>query len=356
MVASTQHLRGKTSPDEQRRPFRLKRRPEERVRLLGQVMDMVKAEEVLHFVANHVAQGKRAIVANHNAHSLYLLRTDTELQAFYNRADLVEVDSRPLLMWAQFTGRSSRAFHRCTYLDWREDFWEIAAVHGWRVFYLGAAPGVAATAADNLRKARPELKLAVRDGFFDMSADSPESRDVLDEINAFAPDVLMVGMGMPRQEIWIHRNYDALRPCVVLPVGAAFDYEAGVQRAAPRWMGRLGVEWLFRLVVDPRRLFHRYCVEPWRLIGLLAEDGLNTARNRREARLKERRRLAIPAAQTPRRRASDQRGQVEAGPTLSQIVLGRAPATPASGDIADPATRAAPTSPTRERSPLATRS
>jgi len=310
-------------PPPQRRPFRLKRRPEERVRLLGQIMDMVKAEEVMHFVANHVAQGKRAIVANHNAHSLYLLRGNAELQAFYDKADLVEVDSRPLLMWARMTGRSSRAFHRCTYLDWRDDFWEIAATFGWRVFYLGAAPGVAETAAANLRRARPGVHIGVRDGFFDMTSGSEEAQGVIDEINAFAPDVLMVGMGMPRQEIWIRRNYDALKPCVVMPVGAAFDYEAGVQRAAPRWMGAMGVEWAFRLVADPRRLFHRYCVEPWRLIGLLVEDAAASRQLLREAALGERRVQAAPPPDSLRRRASDQRGQGAAGPTLSDVVLGR---------------------------------
>lgn len=291
-------------------PFRLKRRPEERVVLLGQTMDMVKAEEVLHFIAGHVAQRKRAIVANHNAHSLYLLRANAELQAFYDRADLVEADSRPLLMWARLTGRSSRAFHRCTYLDWREDFWNIAAARGWRVFYLGGGPGIAEKAADLIRKARPGVNIAVRHGFFDMTQDSAGARGVLDDIAAFAPQVLMVGMGMPRQEIWIHRNYDALPPCVVLPVGAAFDYEAGVQRAAPRWMGRMGVEWLFRLAVDPRRLFSRYCVEPWRLLGLLVDDAVATVRSRREAARRERRRTsAPPPLDAPRRRASDRRGR-----------------------------------------------
>lgn len=307
MIASLGTRRAEAAPAP-RHPYRLKRRPEERVRLLGQIMDMVKAEEVMHFVANHVAQGKRAIVANHNAHSLYLLKNNAELQAFYDRADLVEVDSRPLLMWARFTGRSSRAFHRCTYLDWRNDFWEIAATHGWRVFYLGSAPGVAETAAANIRQARPGVNIAVRDGFFDMSEGSAEAEAVLAEINAFKPDVLMVGMGMPRQEIWIHRNYDALHDCVVMPVGAAFDYEAGVQRAAPRWMGRMGVEWLFRLVADPKRLFHRYCVEPWRLLGLLVDDALVSREQRELARRTERRKTVVPPSETPRRRASDQRG------------------------------------------------
>ncbi len=325
MLASIGRLGGERAAA-QRYPFRLKRRPEERVTLLGQTMDMVKAEEVLHFIANHVVQGKRAIVANHNAHSLYLLRGDAELQAFYNRADLVEVDSRPLLMWARLTGRNSRAFHRCTYLDWREDFWEIADAHGWRVFYLGGAPGVAEKAAVSIRKARPGARVAVHDGFFDITPGSAEARSVLDDITTFAPNILMVGMGMPRQEIWIHRNYDALPPCVVLPVGAAFDYEAGVQRAAPRWMGQMGVEWLFRLLVDPRRLFRRYCVEPWRLLGLLVEDAIASARSRREAARRERRRVAAPIQSAPRRRASDQRGHPLQDSLSGDVPFGRTPA------------------------------
>ncbi len=90
---------------------------------------------------------------------------------------------------------------------------------------------------------------------------------VLAAIKDFAPHVLFVGMGMPRQELWIADNLAALPSVPILPVGAAFDYEAGVQKAAPRWMGRLGVEWLFRLFADPKRLFTRYCIEPWFLIG-----------------------------------------------------------------------------------------
>ncbi|HRD27371.1 MAG TPA: WecB/TagA/CpsF family glycosyltransferase [Caulobacter sp.] len=318
MFASLGRLGGDSAAP-QRYPFRLKRRPEERVTLLGQAMDLVKAEEVLFFVANHVAQKKRAIVANHNAHSLYLLRDDAELRAFYGRADLVEVDSRPLLMWARLTGRSSRAFHRCTYLDWRDEFWALAAARGWRVYYLGAAPGVAEKAAELLRLGRPGVRIGVHDGYFDMSPGSPEAGAVLDDIRAFSPDVLMVGMGMPRQEVWIHRNYDSLPPCVVLPVGAAFDYEAGVQRAAPRWLGQIGLEWLFRLVVDPRRLFRRYCVEPWRLVGLLVDDAVNSARQRRATALRERRRAIAPPQDAPRRRASDQRGRVNLDPSIGGV-------------------------------------
>jgi N-acetylglucosaminyldiphosphoundecaprenol N-acetyl-beta-D-mannosaminyltransferase len=77
---------------------------------------------------------------------------------------------------------------------------------------------------------------------------------------------------MPRQEIWITQNFEALPDCAIFSVGAAFDYEAGVQKSAPRWMGKAGVEWLYRLAADPKRLFRRYCVEPWSLLDLIYDD------------------------------------------------------------------------------------
>ena len=98
------------------------------------------------------------------------------------------------------------------------------------------------------------------------------------EINAFAPHILLVGMGMPRQEAWIVRNHSALGPCAIFSVGAAFDYEAGAQRAAPRWMGKVGLEWLFRLAADPGRLFTRYCIEPWFLVRRALADLFRTVR------------------------------------------------------------------------------
>jgi len=255
-----------------RRRFRLRRRPEERVRALGGEMDLVRPEEVLWFTSQKIAAGERAVVANHNLHSLYLLRREPQVREFFRRADLIEVDSTPLIHWMRLVGRHSRPFHRCTYLDWRDAFWALAAEQGWRVFYLGGAPGVAQTAATNLTARYPGLKLVVRDGYFDAAPGSDDNAAVLRQIDDFAPQVLFVGMGMPRQEIWISQNGSRLPNCVMFSVGAAFDYEAGVQVAAPRWMGGLGVEWLFRLLHDPRRLFGRYCVEPWFLVGPAIAD------------------------------------------------------------------------------------
>lgn len=264
-----------------RAPFRQNRRAHERVTILGQSMDLVKPEEVLHHIQQAVRQGEKSLIANHNLHSLYLMQKRPELGAFYDKADLIEVDSTPLLAFSRAVGLHSRGFHRCTYLDWRDHFWTVANREGWRVLSVGGAPGVGDEAARRLKLRYPDADIAIHHGFFDARPGSSENAAVLDRITVFQPHILFVGMGMPRQELWIAENFERLPDCVILSVGAAFDYEAGVQSAAPRWMGRAGVEWAYRLLHDPKRLFVRYCVEPWTLLPLALRDILKArGRNR----------------------------------------------------------------------------
>ena len=253
-------------------PHRLTRREGERIRLLGQLMDKVRPEEVMHQLETWVEAEVKAVIANHNLHSLHLVRTEPRLAEFYACADLIQIDSTPLVAFGRLVGRGTRGKHRSTYLDWREHFWSLADRKGWRVMFIGGAEGVADMAAERLKARHGRVDLAVRSGYFDAAPGSEDNRRLVAEVAQFAPQVLLVGMGMPRQEIWIADHLDALPDCVVLNVGAAIDYEAGVQKAAPRWMGKAGLEWLYRLAVDPRRLFHRYCVEPWHLIGPIMDD------------------------------------------------------------------------------------
>jgi len=244
----------------------------QRIRVMGQPVDLVTCEDVIRFVARKVQARQKAVVVNHNSHSLALIAKHPEMRALYDRADLIEVDSTPLILWGKLTGKPINRGHRCTYLCWRDMFWVLAGELGWRVFYLGGAPGVAERGAAAIRRFAPKAIIETRHGYFDMTPGSAENAEIVEAINAFRPDVLFVGMGMPRQEIWLEQNHDALETGVLIPVGAAFDYEAGVQKAAPRWSGRMGVEWAFRLASDPRRLFHRYLIEPWSLLPVAVRD------------------------------------------------------------------------------------
>jgi N-acetylglucosaminyldiphosphoundecaprenol N-acetyl-beta-D-mannosaminyltransferase len=241
--------------------------PPRRVRLLGGDVDLIAPSDVLRRIDAAASGGEPALIANHNAHSLFLIRRSAALRAFFAQADLIQIDSTPLILWGRLLGLPLTRKMRSTYLDWRGDFWRLAEARRWRVFYLGGASGVADAAASRLAQRYPNARIGCRHGYFDMAVDSEENRQVLAQIAAFDPQVLLVGMGMPLQELWVLENRAAIGRRAILTVGAAFDYEGGAQVAAPRWTGQLGVEWLARLIAQPRRLAGRYLVEPWSLIG-----------------------------------------------------------------------------------------
>jgi N-acetylglucosaminyldiphosphoundecaprenol N-acetyl-beta-D-mannosaminyltransferase len=246
-----------------------------RTRLLGGPVDIVSRDEVLAFIADTVAASRKAIIGNQNLHSLTLSQTNADLRTFFDMADLIEIDSMPLLHWGRLLGLSLTAAHRSTYLDWRGDFWTAAAERGWRVFLLGATAAVNHAALSRLAAEWPGVTLSGRHGYFDHRKGGSDNAAAVAQINAFRPDVVLVGMGMPLQETWIRENYGEIDSGVVLSIGAAFDYEAGAQKPAPRVYGRLCLEWLFRLVHDPRRLFRRYLIEPWTLVGPAVTDLLD---------------------------------------------------------------------------------
>jgi N-acetylglucosaminyldiphosphoundecaprenol N-acetyl-beta-D-mannosaminyltransferase len=238
-----------------------------RVRLLGGDVDLVTPADVLRRVHVAASGGRPVLIGNHNAHSLFLIRRSAQLRAFFAEADLIQIDSAPMILWGRLLGLPLRRDMRSTYLDWRGDFWRLADTRRWRVFYLGGAPGVAETAAARLAERYPNVQIGCQHGYFDHATGSSENRQVLARIAAFDPQVLLVGMGMPLQEHWALENRAAIQRGAILTVGAAFDYEAGAQTAAPRWTGALGVEWLARLIGQPGRLAGRYLLEPWSLIG-----------------------------------------------------------------------------------------
>jgi N-acetylglucosaminyldiphosphoundecaprenol N-acetyl-beta-D-mannosaminyltransferase len=244
------------------RSYRRPKRPEERVRLLGETMDFVRPEEVLHFVDQRITERRGAVIASHNLQSVSLSRGNGELRKFFASADIIQVDSIALLLWARLTRRNGYRMHRSTYLDWRDAFWGMAVARKWRVLYLGEGLGVAQSAVRSLTRKYPGLKVAARDGLYGVRPGSAPFGRMIEAVHAFRPHVVLVGMDTPRQEAWILRHRAALPECVIFTVGAAFDFEAGVQAAAPRWVARIGVEWLYRVIVNPRRFVTRYCVEP----------------------------------------------------------------------------------------------
>ena len=240
--------------------------------LLGVRVDPLSLAALTAAVTDAVNSGRRCVIANHNLHSICLHRRDERLRAFYRLAHLTFIDGMSIIFAGRLLGFPMRREHRVTYVDWLDPLMATAAASGWRVMYLGGARGVAHRGAAVLRSRHPRLSIETMHGFFDPARDGEENREVLREIRTVAPELLMVGMGMPRQEHWILENLPSLPSCVVLTAGAAITYAAGVVPTPPRWAGQIGMEWLFRLVAEPRRLWKRYLLEPWSALGLLVRD------------------------------------------------------------------------------------
>jgi N-acetylglucosaminyldiphosphoundecaprenol N-acetyl-beta-D-mannosaminyltransferase len=243
-----------------------------RATLLGVEVEALSMAELNAIVIDAIERRDRVVVANHNLHSIYLYHHDAKMRAFYASADHIHVDGMAIVALGRFLGKPLNREHRVTFVDWMGPLANAAAEHGWRVFYLGSRPGVAEQGANVLRRTYPGLQIETAHGFFDPDLASPDDKAVLAKIEAWRPQLLITGMGMPRQEHWIVDHLDKLSVNVILNGGAALDYFAGVIPTPPRWAGRLGVEWLFRLMAEPRRLWFRYLVEPWFIAYKLVMD------------------------------------------------------------------------------------
>lgn len=240
--------------------------------LMGVRVQAYTMDDLHAAIERAIRRDHRIVIANHNLNSIYLQQRSEPMQRFFDQADIIHIDSMPLLLWGKLLGYDFQRAHRVTYVDWVHPLMAKAEQHEWRVFYLGSKPGVAEQGAEILRTRYPRLQIMTRHGYFDASVGSADNAEILKTMAEFRPHLLFVGMSMPRQELWILDHLHTLPANVILPCGATIDYISGVIPAPPRWMGRLGFEWSYRLATEPRRLARRYLIEPWSLSGVLLHD------------------------------------------------------------------------------------
>lgn len=220
----------------------------ESVRILGVRVDDVTMEEALARLQEMVAQGGPHQVVTVNPEFIMRAQKDAAFSRVLAEADLAIPDGQGLLLAARYLGRPLR--QRVAGSDLAPALAALAAQRGYRLYLLGAAPGVAEQAAAVLERRYPGVQIV---GTYAGSPARAEEEAIVARIVAARPDFLLVAYGAPAQDLWIHRNQPRLQVPVAMGVGGTLDFIAGVRKRAPVWMQRLGLEWLFRLIQEPRR-------------------------------------------------------------------------------------------------------
>jgi N-acetylglucosaminyldiphosphoundecaprenol N-acetyl-beta-D-mannosaminyltransferase len=261
--------------------------PKPPIALLGVAFDPVTLAGALRRIQEMVASRQPHHLVTANVDFLVQSQRDVELQRILNDADLVLCDGTPLVWASRLLGNPLP--ERVAGSDLVPWLIRVAEKKRYRLFFLGATPESNARAVAKVREKFPAAIIA---GHY-----SPPFRpllemdhdDIVPRIRAAAPDVLLVSFGCPKAEKWIAMHYRSLGVPVTIGVGATIDFLAGRVKRAPRWMQRAGVEWLFRLGQEPRRLFGRYAADFWRFGRALAVQAWRTLSWGRRTRLPIRR-------------------------------------------------------------------
>lgn len=240
---------------------------------LGFRVQAIRAHDLLMIISEAVENKAKYVVANHNMHGLYLWYQESEMRKLHARADFIHIDGLPLVPLFRLFGFRVNRKHRTAYIEFLPLLAEEAVKREWRIYYLGSKPGVVERGAARLRANHRGLQLHIHHGYFDVGG--AENDAVLQDIRSHDPHVLLVGMGMPRQEAWITENIEQISARTIFCAGCTMDYLAGTIPACPRWLGNIGFEWLYRLLAEPARLWRRYLVEPWYVLCQVFKVSVN---------------------------------------------------------------------------------
>jgi N-acetylglucosaminyldiphosphoundecaprenol N-acetyl-beta-D-mannosaminyltransferase len=220
-----------------------------RGRILNCAVDLCDYTQAMERIRGMIQSAQAHQVVTLNPEMVQYAQKNLCFRDLINRADLITADGVSIVWAAKKRGYSLR--ERVTGIDLAGRICCAAAAEGWKVYFLGSAPGVAAAAANGLQRQYPGFTACGwHDGYFSAA----EEAAVIQSIRTTQPDVLLVGLGSPRQECWIARHKDNLRIPVSIGVGGSFDVISGRKRRAPGWMITLRAEWLYRLLSEPKRI------------------------------------------------------------------------------------------------------
>lgn len=238
-----------------------------RLKFMNTEIDNLTMEEALQTIDSLICRNKNSYVVTPNVDHIVQLEYDQELQAAYREADLILTDGKPLIWISKWYKTPIK--EKISGSDLFPQLCKLAAEKRYRMYFLGAAEGIAEKAAKNLIKRFPQLQVV---GTYSppvgFEKNKAELRKIKEQIQDSKPHILIVALGCPKQEKFIFYNHKKLGVPLSLGLGASLDFEAGNIKRAPKWMANHGLEWLFRITQDPRRMAKRYLIDDRKIIRL----------------------------------------------------------------------------------------
>ena len=237
-----------------------------KVNICGVDFDNITMEQSLNLIEELIKTKKQATVFHPNVDCVCIARDDGELMEIYKKSNLLLPDGMPLIWASRILG--SRLKEKISGPDLLPKICEMASRNKYSIFLLGGRDGIAKRAAEGFQNKYTGVKIAgFYHGYFDKKGN--ENSEVISIIRKERPDILVVTFGTPLQEKWINNNLKELDVPLCIGAGATIDFLSGNIPRAPEWMQRRGLEWFFRLILEPRRLWKRYLIRDTKFIYLL---------------------------------------------------------------------------------------
>lgn len=239
-----------------------------RIKFLNTEVDNLTIYEAVEKIEQLILNRKPSYVVTPNVDHIVKLETDKEFQQVYREADLILTDGMPLIWISKI--KKTPIKEKVSGSDLFPEVCKLAAQKGYSIFLLGAAEGVATKAAEVLEEKYIGLNVVgTYSPSYGFEKNQYEINRIIEMINEVGPDILAVGLGAPKQEKFLYNYKERLDVPVSLAIGASIDFEAGNINRAPEWMQKSGLEWFYRLLKEPKRMFKRYLVNDMKIFKLL---------------------------------------------------------------------------------------
>ena len=253
----------------------------ENVNILGINIDNVTIEEAVNKIENFIERKRIAYILTPNVDRLMISYKNQQLKEIYKNANLLIADGMPILWAAKFFKMPLK--ERVTGADLFPKLCEHSANKGYKLFLLGGQPGVVEKATKNLILNYPEIQIVGNySPPFGFEKDEVEKSKIIETIKKAKPDILLIGLGAPKEESFICKYRKELKIPVTIGVGISFDYIAGTKKRAPKLMQRAGLEWLWRLIHEPRRLWKRYLIRDMKFFYLILREKIKLIKSKQK--------------------------------------------------------------------------